>query len=273
MLRCDRTNLAISPLFVVPNRIAIHSHIFRSLRTRMRLRMSVSLSSKTGGFTLVEILLVVAIIGVLSAIVSANYFEAVERADKAACQQNLHTVYSALQSYRLDYNRFPPGDGLADIRSHPDLTVFGCGPAANGYWSGVSLLLTELGYCSEDSLYCPALRRAHHTPVPAYSTSGQSGFSGKQIPQWRYLRFAYNSAATDSGGYEGGEQNIEKDLDADIWLVRCLHLDIGQFDKERDIPFPFRVKIDEENPACSWYGEFELTLQGAIRLRPVERRK
>ncbi len=239
----------------------------------MRLRMSTTLLPGNRGFTLIEILIVVAIIGVLSAIVSANYFEAVDRTDRAACQQNLRTVYSALQSYRLDYNRFPPGDGLADIRSRTDLTTFGCGPAANGYWSGVSLLLTELGYCSEDSLYCPALRRAHNTPIPAYAASSQSGFSGKQIPQWRYLRFAYNSAATDAGGYNGGEQNIEKDLDDDIWLVRCLHLDIGQFDKERHIPFPFRVRTDEENPARSWYGEFELTLQGTIRLRPVELRK
>ncbi|MFH1744447.1 MAG: type II secretion system protein [bacterium] len=225
------------------------------------------------GFTLIEILIVVAVIGVLAAIGSANYFEAIERADAAACQQNLRTIHSALMSYRADYNRFPPADGVADNKPQPDHTIWGCGPSANGYWSGVSLLLVEHGYCSEESLYCPALKRMYSRPVDAYPTCSESEFCGKQGPQWRFLRYAYNSAATDVGGYEGGEHNIEKDWDSDVWLVRCANVDVGRFDKDRDIRFPFRVKQDEEEPHLTWYGEFELTIHGTIRLRPVQLRQ
>ncbi|MEW6238682.1 MAG: type II secretion system protein [Candidatus Omnitrophota bacterium] len=221
------------------------------------------------GFTLIELLIAVAIIGVLAAIVSANYVLSIERADAAACQENLRTVFTALQSYRLDYNRFPPADGAADVHSQSNHTAWGCGPSANGYWSGVSLLLSELGYCSEEALYCPALKRAHSRRIEAYPTCDGSSLAGKTVPQWRFLRFAYNNAAADAGGSNGGENNIETEWKSEVWLVRCLHLDISEFDKERAIRFPFRIKQDEKNPNRTWYGEFELTVLGTIRLRPV----
>ncbi len=230
-------------------------------------------SNFDAAFTLIELLIVVAIIGILAAIVSANYFRAIRRADAAACQQNLRTIHTALNAYRLDYNHFPPADGIADVQPHPDKTEFGCGPAANGYWSGVSMLLVKYDYCAEAALYCPALKRQHSNRIEAWPSCGDTEFSGKLVPQWRFMRFAYNSAATDVGGYSGGEHNIEEDGDADIWLVRCLNIDVGQFDAERAIRFPFRIKQDEENSALTWWGEYELSLHGTIRLRPVQLRK
>lgn len=224
------------------------------------------------GFTLIELLIAVAVIGLLSAVVSANYLGAVERADAAACQQNLHTLHNALLSYRLDYNRFPPADGMADTQPQPGFTAYGCGPAANGFWSGVSLLLAERGYCSEETLYCPTLRREHNRPVAAYPSCNGSNLSGKVVPQWRFLRYAYNSAATDAGGYAGGENNIETDWDSGVWLVRCLHLNVEDFDPERAVAFPVRIGPDAADPRRTWYGEFELTVHGAIRTRAVQTR-
>ena len=224
------------------------------------------------GFTLIEVLIVVAIIGILAAVMTANYREGIERATAAACQQNLKTVFTALSSYRVDYNHYPPADGVADVKPRPDRTAFKCGPAANGYWSGVSLLLVEHGYCPEESLYCPALKRMYDRSIETYPSCSDSEFAGKSVPQWRFLRFAYNNAAADVGGLEGGENNIEKDAE-DVWLLRCLHLNIGEFDKDRHIRFPFRVKRDDENAEWTWYGEFEISVQGHIRLRPVELRK
>ena len=65
------------------------------------------------GFTLIELLISVAIIGILVTISSANYLDAIYRADVAACQQNLRTIHTAIMAYRTDNNHFPPGDGTS----------------------------------------------------------------------------------------------------------------------------------------------------------------
>ncbi len=229
-----------------------------------------SIQFSTTAFTLVELLVVVAVIGTLATMATFQYKDALQKSDAAACQQNLKTLHIALISYRINYNRFPPADGLADKEPHPDKTAWGCGPSANGYWSGVPLSLVESGFCSENALYCPALKRANDYPIQAYSTCGESAFSGKRVPQWRFLRYAYNNAAIDAGYVSGGENNIEQNWHPEVWLIRCLHLDVGQFDPDRKIRFPFRFN-SEENPNELWYGEFELTIHGHIRQRLVQK--
>ncbi len=225
------------------------------------------------GFTLIELLIVAAVIGILAAIAGGNYVEAIHRADSTACMQSLRTIHTALLAYRADCNRFPPADGIADTRPRPDATAWGCGPSANGYWSGVSLLLAKGDYCPEETLYCPALKRAHHYSVEAYPTCGDSSLVGKNVPAWRFLRFAYNNAAVDVGGSAGGESNIERDWGVDVWLVRCLHVDVEPFDPERAVRFPFRFEPDDGHPGLVQYGEYELTLHGTILERPVRLRK
>jgi len=225
------------------------------------------------GFTLIELLMVIAVIGILAVLSSYRYVEAVNRADTAVCQDNLRILYTALLAYRNDYNRFPSADGLADTRSRPETTNYGCGPAANGYWSGVPLLLVQGGYCPESALFCPSLKRAHNQPTDAYSTCGDSELSGRQVPQWRFLRYAYNYAALDAGGNLGGEQNIELVQTPETWLVRCLHLEVGRFDPARAVPFPNRIETDETAAGEHWLGEFELTVTGVIRERVVQRVK
>ncbi len=231
---------------------------------------SLSPKDRDDGFTLIELLIVVAIIGILASIVASNYLQAIERTVRAACQQNLRTIHTALNAYRLDYNQFPPADGTADVVPHPDHTEWGCGPSANGYWSGISLLLVKYQYCQEASLYCPALKRQNQQIIEAWPSCGDTEFAGKEVPQWRFLRYAYNAAAEDVGGYEGGDHNIEKDWDSDAWLVRCMSVDIGQYYPDREIRFPFRIKQDEDNPRLTWYGEYELSIYGTIRERAVQ---
>lgn len=233
-----------------------------------------SIIRRTTGFTLIELLVVVAIIGILASIVSANYLDALRRADDSACKQNLHSLFLAMQTYRLDYGSFPLADGVADTRPRPETTAWGCGPAANGYWTGVPLILAELGYCAESNLYCPALKRQHGQLIEAYSGCSQSAFAGKQVPQWRFLRYAYNRAALDTGGPDHESEAIglfDVDQNAeDVWLIRCMHVDVGEFYRERDIRFPHRIEIDEERPDLARFGEHEVTVNGNIRERAVQ---
>ncbi len=226
------------------------------------------------GFTLIELLIVVAILGILASILSANMMDALRRADDAACKENLHSLFVAMHSYRLDYNRFPLADGVADTVSRPETTAWGCGPAANGYWTGVPMSLAELGYCSESCLYCPALRRQHDYTIEAHSSCGDSSFSGKEVPQWRFLRYAYNRTAMDTGGPDHasesiGLSNVDRSSN-DVWLIRCMHVDVGKFYRERTIRFPHRIKIDEDRTDLAHFGEYEITINGNIREHAVQ---
>ncbi|MBI1386816.1 MAG: prepilin-type N-terminal cleavage/methylation domain-containing protein [bacterium] len=229
-------------------------------------------NTQNRGFTLIELLVVVAIIGVLAAASIANVTGAIERADAAASQANLRAIHTALMAYRTDYGAFPPADGTAGSTPSPGQTTYGCGPAANGFWSGIPLQLAERGYCAEENLYDPALRRTYRQSIPAWPSCASGDFGRREVAQWKFMRYAYNYAAVDAGGAAGGEADIEHDA-ASVWLARSLHLDVGLFDPDRAIPFPYRLGPDEKSPGQTWYGEFELTVGGTIQPRRVQLRR
>ena len=132
------------------------------------------------------------------------------------------------------------------------------------------MTLVEQGYCQQANLFDPALKRRFNASIEAYSTCSQSNFAGRSVPRWQFMRFAYNYAALDAGAAAGGEHNVEEADDAAVWLVRSLHIDVADFDPDRAVPFPHRV-ASEDGPGGGWSGEYELTLGGDIRLRPVQR--
>lgn len=163
---------------------------------------------KFKAFTLIELLIVVAIISIIATVAIANMSEAMDRANIASCAANLKVITTALFSYRIDHNHYPPADSIAGIEPSPtDPSVWGECPATNGYWSGISRLLVTNHYISDEGvLYCPVLK--------------------KKYPDRRQkFRYAYNSSAANFDGWEeeGSLDNIERDSH-DIWLCRCLWL-------------------------------------------------
>jgi len=59
--------------------------------------------SRKSGFTLVEIMIVVAIIGLLAAIAVPAFMKARNNARKSVCQNNLRLIDSAKDNYATDY--------------------------------------------------------------------------------------------------------------------------------------------------------------------------
>ena len=65
------------------------------------------------GFTLIELIIVMAIIGVLAAIAAPKFALEIRRAREAVLKEDLHTMRSAIDSYTVDKEKAP--QGLEDL--------------------------------------------------------------------------------------------------------------------------------------------------------------
>ncbi|MGO8746804.1 MAG: type II secretion system protein, partial [Thermoguttaceae bacterium] len=65
--------------------------------------------TERAGFTVVEILVVVTIIGFLVALLVPAVIAARESARRAACQNNLHQLSVAVELFQTGHKRYPPG--------------------------------------------------------------------------------------------------------------------------------------------------------------------
>ena len=73
-----------------------------------RLKYTSNMRKNTKAFTLIELLIVVAIIAILAAIAVPNFLEAQTRSKVSRAQADLRTIATALETYRVDSNAYPP---------------------------------------------------------------------------------------------------------------------------------------------------------------------
>lgn len=68
--------------------------------------------SRGKAFTLIELLIVVAIIGILAAIAVPNFLQAQLRAKVARVYADLRSMKTAIEMYHMDHNGYPPSCSL-----------------------------------------------------------------------------------------------------------------------------------------------------------------
>lgn len=77
-------------------------------------------SARAGGFTLLELLVVVTIIGLLAGFVGPRYFSQVGKSEVATAKAQIDALEKALDQYRLDVGRYPNGElGLKALVERP----------------------------------------------------------------------------------------------------------------------------------------------------------
>jgi general secretion pathway protein G len=82
-------------------------------RTRRRVRQ--------GGFTLIEVLVVVVILGILAGLIVPRIMDRPDQARVVAAKNDINAIMNALKLYRLDNGVYPAGDqGLQALVQRPE---------------------------------------------------------------------------------------------------------------------------------------------------------
>ena len=89
---------------------------FRSARRRQS-----TTATRASGFTLLELLVVVVIIGLLAGLVAPRYFDQVGRSNTQIARAQIDALEKALDQYRLDMGTYPTSDqGLQALVVKPE---------------------------------------------------------------------------------------------------------------------------------------------------------
>ena|ERR1700733_8741075 len=141
----------------------------------MSLPRTVSLSRRRRerGFTLLELMVVVAILGLLAALVGPQALKLLGNAKHDLAKQDIHSLSEALELYKLDVGAFPSSeDGLQGLVSKPSDADNWNGPYIKGAKLPVDPWKKQYIY------HNPSNRGDHEYDLCTYGEHGQPGGSG-----------------------------------------------------------------------------------------------
>ncbi len=137
-----------------------------------------SMASFQTGFTLIEIMVVVIIISILSALVAPQFFNKLDQAKEIAVQNDLKAISSQMAMYRLDNYNYPStGDGINALVSSTGKKT----------WRGPYLPKMPLDPWKNEYQYqFPGTRNTTGFDVWSLGSDGQAGGEGSaaDIGNW-----------------------------------------------------------------------------------------
>jgi general secretion pathway protein G len=129
-----------------------------------------SLKNKQAGFTLIEMMIVVAIMAIMSAMLAPTLFNQVSKAEKSRTASDIRQIESALKFYRLDNYRYPSqSEGLEALVSAPS-------GSGTGSWNGPYLESVPKDAWKEPYKY--ANPGTHGKPVEVFSLGADRTIGG-----------------------------------------------------------------------------------------------
>jgi prepilin-type N-terminal cleavage/methylation domain-containing protein len=143
-------------------------------------------------FTLIELLIVVAIIAILAAIAVPNFLEAQVRAKVSRAKADIRSVATAFESYAVDNNYYPP-----DIT---DTTGIRFGPGIGGYyWYISNAVTTPVSYLTSNNFKDPFRDKGDPTS-PAL---------GPEYLRFRYVNYGLAGLYNTWGGVPGSVSTVQ----------------------------------------------------------------
>jgi len=158
----------------------------------------------TAGFTLIELLIVVAIIALLAAIAVPNFLEAQTRAKVSRAKNDLRTLATALETYRVDNNDYPyiSDDAAGEWIMPAGFPHHHTSPAG---------LTTPMAYLTS-ALYDPFVFDSRDAPTGRMP-------DGPQLLHYERLGFGFDDTgnAYDDGGSGFRAVHVPDDAHGTIW--------------------------------------------------------
>jgi general secretion pathway protein G len=145
-----------------------------------RMKSSRLAQAATRGFTLIELMVVLVIIGVLAALVVPNVLDRADDARATAARTDVNNLMQALKLYRLDNQRYPSGEqGLQALVTKP-----AAGPAPSN-WKPYLDKLPNDPWGRPYQYANPGVKGP--IDVFSYGADGQAGGEGKDadIGSWQ----------------------------------------------------------------------------------------
>ncbi len=127
---------------------------------------------QSAGFTLVELMIVMAIIGVLAVVAVPSYVTAVKHANEAALKEDLFVLRGAIDSYTMDKQKAP--QTLEDLTQEGYLKKIPDDPMTHSSTTWVT--------DSSDSLY--SLDQTDPGIEDVHSGSTETGSDGQPYSTW-----------------------------------------------------------------------------------------
>lgn len=120
------------------------------------------------GFTFLEIIVVVAILGILAAIVVPNFMGGVDQAKVTSTQTSIASIKQQLELYKLDNNRYPStAQGLKALVEKPN------SDPVPRKWRQYLPEIPKDGWGAEFTYICPAPSNKAPYEIRSYGPDGQ----------------------------------------------------------------------------------------------------
>ncbi|MDK2970604.1 MAG: type pilus assembly protein PilA [Candidatus Sumerlaeota bacterium] len=180
-------------------------------------------STAPKAFTLIELLIVVAIIAILAAIAVPNFLEAQVRSKVSRAKSDMRTTATALEAYAVDYNSYPQCNSRATAIAYNEPPAFP--PSSEGDFRILERLSTPVSYITTGAFRDPfsVLTRKSAATASAMVASAPITVSPTTDVAAKINSYLYQSVASED------RASVTSTYKARGWFLQCVGPDSNYY--------------------------------------------